>query len=62
MATKKIPTASDGRDLKANSKSLPALLNAPAFESQAKYLRRRFGFEPPIADVIAGLAFGERRA
>jgi hypothetical protein len=60
MASKKSPTACDGRDLKANSKSLPALYRAPAFETQISYLRRRFGFEPPIAGVVAALAFGER--
>jgi hypothetical protein len=60
MATKKIPAACDGRDVKA-SKSLPALYRAPAFETQISYLRRRFGFEPPIAGVVAALAFGERR-
>jgi hypothetical protein len=61
VATKKNPTACDGRDVKA-SKSLPALYSASAFQSQANYLRRRFGLAPPIADVIAGLVFGERRA
>jgi hypothetical protein len=58
MATKKIPTACDGR---VHSKSLPAQYTLPAFQSQANYLRRRFGLAPPIAGVIAGLVFGEAR-
>ena len=49
----------DAQTLKAVTKINGASHSAPAFQSQTRYLTRRFGVSPARAAVIAFLCFGE---
>jgi hypothetical protein len=59
VSEKNGPRGCDAQALKANSKSLHADNNAPAFKSQTIYLVRRFGLTAAHAATVAQLHFGE---